>query len=429
MRKLAQCLASPQGFEQGRKVSSKAFSTLFQQDAALRQKLLLRLGEHYEFQAAQRVAASNIFAASETTDDLLAVSWDKMDQAKTIVPRIAALANTHFQKGGTRLVVSLIGVSVPSILSHPFVYTILEDQVQGSDMIASLMVDVLEESSKVRGCLPRRLFIKADNTAKETKNTILIFAAVWLLIQLKGTRLEVIEFGYLIVGHTHDSLDAFFAYINKAVHGQDVLSLPDFFDALRRRMRQPPPWKHLRDVYGFRERQPSYLSPKNIVGIGAPHNVRLSWGRDGSIFLEHKKFLTSSKWSAPVCICDTDQVRELQRLWPEAHEPAWDPSFAQSALNWLQKLRGLLENAGRSSAGLAHCEDIVRHKLKEFLPSGRTLQQRVQAMRGISKAIDTNDGCISPDLESACTAAFPGSSGGTFGKETPNRCRALRALP
>ena len=278
-------------------------------DAEFRRTLVLRIGEHYSFQGAQRVAMSSIFAESERDVDFLAASWDKMDQAKNILPRVCALANTTFQKGGARLVVSLIGVRVPAMSNRPWVYTVLEDQTQGGDMIASLMLDILQEAASFRGHLPRRLFIQADNTTKETKNAIVLFAAAWLLVQLKHTRLEVIEFGYLIVGHTHDLIDAFFAYVNKAVHGQDILSLPDFFGCLRRCMKQPPAWKHLQDIYSFKDCQPDSLSAQRIKGIAAPHHVRLTRGRDGTIMLDSKRFLTSRDWSSPVCVCDADQVR------------------------------------------------------------------------------------------------------------------------
>ena len=120
-------------------------------------------------------------------------------------------------KGGSRLVVSLIGALAPAILKRPLLYTILEDQVHGADMIASLMLDVLQESTEIMGELPRRLFIQADNTSKETKNTIALYAAAWLLVQLRGARLQCIEFGYLVVGHTHDLIDAMLAYISKAL--------------------------------------------------------------------------------------------------------------------------------------------------------------------------------------------------------------------
>ncbi len=186
-------------------------------EAGMKHQLLLRLGDHYAFQAAQRIAISNIFAESQRDPgELLAIGWDKMDQAKNIIPRVKSLANTQFMKGGSRLVVSLIGVLCPAITQRPMFYTVLEDQVQGSDMICSLFIDVLLEAVGSLGQLPRSVFLQADNTAKETKNTITLFCAIWLLCQLRQTRLESIEFGYLVVGHTHDLIDAWFAYVSKA---------------------------------------------------------------------------------------------------------------------------------------------------------------------------------------------------------------------
>ena len=91
----------------------------------------------------------NIVRQSEVDPtDLLCVSWDKMDQAKTIVPRVAELANTQFMKGGARLVVSLIGVLILALHSRPIFYTVLEDFKHGADMIGGLLVDVLTSSSK-----------------------------------------------------------------------------------------------------------------------------------------------------------------------------------------------------------------------------------------------------------------------------------------
>lgn len=170
-------------------------------DASVKQRVLLRLGAHYDFQGAQRIALDNLFKQSERDPaELLAMGWDKMDQSKTLLPRVEQLAHTSFMKGGSRIQVHLVGVVCPGIWKQPLVYTVLDNCDQGGNMIASIMIDMLLESVKVQGFLPRKLFIKADNTRKETKNTITIFAAVWLLIQLRGDRLEMIEFGYLVVG-------------------------------------------------------------------------------------------------------------------------------------------------------------------------------------------------------------------------------------
>ena len=71
-------------------------------------------------------------------------------------------------------------------------------------MICSLLIDFLVEARAILGVLPRTLVIQADNTYKETKNTITIWGAIWLMLQLEGTRLEAVEFVFLLVWHAHD---------------------------------------------------------------------------------------------------------------------------------------------------------------------------------------------------------------------------------
>ena len=167
---------------------------------------------------------------------VLAASWDKMDQAKTVIPRLKALVNTQFFKTGKHITVSLIGVRAPSVWQSMQIFTTFEDYEHGSNMTASLMIQVLLNATIDLGSLPARLFIQADNTCKETKTTIVLFAAAWLLANLQGSRLRIIEFVFLMVGHTHDLGDEFFARINKALCGVDILSLPELFEILEQKL-------------------------------------------------------------------------------------------------------------------------------------------------------------------------------------------------
>ena len=58
-------------------------------DQAIRRDLGMKLGQHHRHQADQRHAMNLIFRHSERQPlELLAVAWDKMDQTKTIIPRI-----------------------------------------------------------------------------------------------------------------------------------------------------------------------------------------------------------------------------------------------------------------------------------------------------------------------------------------------------
>ena len=114
------------------------------------------------------------------------------------------------------------------------------------------------------------------------------FTAAQLLAHLKHTRLEGIEFGYLVVGHTHNLVDAMFALINHAIHGVDLLNVPSIFKVLNAKMKHPPIWKHLRDIWGFRNAQPVHLSTSRIKGVTWPHHWHITWASNGTLILQSK---------------------------------------------------------------------------------------------------------------------------------------------
>ena len=74
------------------------------------------------------------------------------------------------------------------------------------------------------GHLPEQFCIGADNTPKETKNATFMSFIIWLLCVLHETDLWMIFACFLIVGHTHDKLDRFFAMLMKALAGRSYLT-------------------------------------------------------------------------------------------------------------------------------------------------------------------------------------------------------------
>jgi len=59
--------------------------------------------------------------------------------------------------------------------------TMLEDCKQGSETQASLVLARLHAAACGSGRMPEKLYIGADNTPKETKNTTFVVFLVWLL--------------------------------------------------------------------------------------------------------------------------------------------------------------------------------------------------------------------------------------------------------
>jgi hypothetical protein len=79
-------------------------------DMQVRQQLLKRLSDHYEFAATQRVQLSLYWKQSEMNPlQLCLMSVDKMDQLKTIFPRFAAMQQADFMKTSVRLRVGIVG--------------------------------------------------------------------------------------------------------------------------------------------------------------------------------------------------------------------------------------------------------------------------------------------------------------------------------
>ena len=352
-------------------------------DSCLHSALIVRLGNHYDFQAAQRIVMSNIFRASERVPwELMAVAWDKMDQQKIIIPRVCALSNTNFFKSGPRIVMSLIGVMAPGLRKHPLLYSVFPDCVHGGNMCASMMLEMLCQIHSKLGCLPRRFVIQADNTSAEAKNSICLFAACWLFSHLMHTRLETIEFAYLIVGHTHDLIDAFFSLVNRAAKHQDILSPPHLMRRLADVLSTPPYWKHLQDQYDFQKAQPRFLKSQTVKGISQPHHYRVFWGTNGNICVQSKRWLSDPVWSEAVALCTPDDVRELRSTSLDEVELRWsEDTYSQKFVSWCDKLKSLMHAVGRDTAELDHCCDIVRHKLPMYVNSGESLAHKFKRLQ------------------------------------------------
>lgn len=235
-------------------------------------------------------------------------------------------------------------------------------------------------------------------------------------MHLRGSRLQTIEFGYLVVGHTHDLIDAMFAYISKALMGKSFLSLPEMMATLEQSMTRPPIWKHLRDIYGFKDSQPRELSSTRVRGISQPNHVRIFWSQDAAnVIVQSKHWLTSNEWSEPLVLLNRAQVAQIALLWLQLLQPAWEESYKSSALAWLDKLRALLKEADRPCDGLDHCKRLLQHEDPAYLPTGQSTSDRLGAIlqQGLSgqKASVPAVPMLPEGLRTAMSAAFPGSSG------------------
>jgi hypothetical protein len=76
--------------------------------------------------------------------------------------------------------------------------------------------------------LPKRLYLQLDNSAKDNKN--IFFMAFYSLLTARGIFKEV-TVGFLVVGHTHKDIDAYFSYLSKLLKQKNTYVLADLMKA------------------------------------------------------------------------------------------------------------------------------------------------------------------------------------------------------
>ena len=122
----------------------------------------------------------------------------------------------------------------------------------GSDEQASS-----EETIKKK--LPRVLKLQLDNCAGDNKNKY-VFAYLSLLTAREV--FEEVHLGFLMVGHTHEDVDAMFGHFSERLMHHPAYTLPDLM-ALLMKARKPNPIPHfVQEVPDFK----SYLEPFLLSG-------------------------------------------------------------------------------------------------------------------------------------------------------------------
>ena len=76
--------------------------------------------------------------------------------------------------------------------------------------------------------LPKKLFLQLDNSGKDNKNRYVM--AFCSLLTARRVFKEVIV-GFLIVGHTHEDIDAHFSYLSKLLKMKNTYVLADLMKA------------------------------------------------------------------------------------------------------------------------------------------------------------------------------------------------------
>lgn len=274
--------------------------------------------------------------------------------------------------------------------------SIFEDTKHGADMQSSTILLNFHTACLLENSVPEIWRIGTDNTQKETKNSTTLNACIWMLCALRETRLWCVNLSFLMVGHTHDSLDRFFSRLCRALKGKDYWTLPDMADAVNKALAgQDIMWQHLDCTWNF-------TSLRSAIGIEFHrlrnvHDIEL-YRTDDGLYCRWKQWLTDEVWSRPLLLLNSQDVVRVGELEPVRVPNRFDDGQQAKMLAWLDKIRVHIAASGQDkNRELEWLRRVVQG-------SEPTLQPRL-TIADMLRNIRSCDGRAAP--KSAREAEFP----------------------
>ncbi|XP_052275699.1 uncharacterized protein LOC127875011 [Dreissena polymorpha] len=159
----------------------------------------------------------------------MSIIIDGMDQAKTNLPHFAGRnpKNLH--------AVDLLHTHVTGVLSHGHggfhAYVDINEYPHDPNLTINIILkELLRQARANNNFLPPNLFIQADNCWRENKNRY-VFAFLELLVAEQV--FHEVHMSFLIVGHTHEDIDAKFSEVSRLLNTKDAEYFDDFLNVLK----------------------------------------------------------------------------------------------------------------------------------------------------------------------------------------------------
>ena len=377
-----------------------------------------RLGQHFDFQAAQRLALGREEEdAAQSEGSHWCTLVDKMDQRKSVVPSVwSQLSTPLFKDVDRRLVTGLIGsMWFGTLQTTHRLRTLFDDCMHGAEMQSSSLMWDLHQVAMDEGHLPRRWSVCADNTRKETKNQYTMWFFVWLLCALCDTSLATIDVLFLLVGHTHNKLDRFFSRLAVALAGRDYFTVVGMIRLLQESLKYCRVESgHLSQVWGFKELM-AHRCTATMHNLDPVHAFRFS--RSGGIYMQWKQWATDLEWSKPVQLVSRDDVPLLAAFRPSCLSMTF--SDGTNMLAWIERFEywcasqpvGEYKTLGPEFNWL---RGIIHHTVPGVYAPGTQLDSLLADLRGLAAHRPTGPSPQSTLPMDSITQLFPGADIGSI---------------
>ena len=131
-----------------------------------------------------------------------------------------------------------------------------------------------------RKTLPMKLYLQLDNSTKDNKNKYpMVFFS---LLTARGVFKET-QAGFLLIGHTHEDIDAYFSHLLKPLKRKNTLVLADLMKAFMQSQDLSFMPKFIQEVADIKSFIHGYQSSSaaRLIGLGEMHLFKFYVDDDG----------------------------------------------------------------------------------------------------------------------------------------------------
>ncbi|KAL3680259.1 hypothetical protein R1sor_023215 [Riccia sorocarpa] len=217
--------------------------------------------------------------------------------------------------------------------SHPLFNALMDEEVFNTTVLAKKRQSKEEflhmegvENSELQAStrmLPPNLYIQLDNSAKDNKN--------WAMMTFRSELVtrgccKMITMSFLVVGHTHEDVDAFFSKVNAAQARKYIESLPYFLAVVYHAQSSKAYPRVIQEVADYKEHVNDYM--EKITGQSAPVAIRFYMRDNIPVYQVQENY--GGEWVPPYGRtvwkrCEPESETNFQVALPPRQDPV-DPT-------------------------------------------------------------------------------------------------------
>ena len=196
------------------------------------------------------------------------------------------------------------------IFPHSPTNSLFEALLRGKSTCIDILLPVVENHPMGLVSLSRNLYLQLDNCAKDNKNQFLM---AFMSMLTHGGVFKEIQVGFLLVGHTHEDIDAYFSHFSKTLKNRNIVVVADLMKSFMESQKMSFIPKFVQEVANFKSFIQGHLcgGPLRLIGLRDIHLFKFYVDEEGWPIIQYKESTTDTTWLP----CNKQALPYGKQIW------------------------------------------------------------------------------------------------------------------